>query len=182
MQSGRKTETLDLTYAVLKLWKLGPAIWVLSKSVQWKWISKAKSKGKFPVIQIPTATRATWPWKENCILWWVPELLCHRKDRKLHRVPRATPFLSSGLQKGDLRKVQGQGRAHPMQRNEETVLQMETGRVGSPEPNQSKSEGSSDLKTDHMINSRSRKRLIYSMIVLIQEQEPANKIDFSTYS
>lgn len=31
------------------------------------------------------------------------------------------------------------------------------------------------MKTEHMINIRSRKRLVYSIIVLIQEQEPTNK-------
>lgn len=46
-------------------------------------------------------------------------------------------------------------------------LQREIGRIGSPEPNQSKSEGDSDWKTDHRINSRNRKRLVHSMIVLI---------------
>lgn len=75
----------------------------------------------------------------------------------------------------DFRKVTsksvGTGKGcHPMQRNGEIVLQRETGRVGSPEPNQSESEGSSDWKKDHKINSRNRKGLVHSVIVLIQSK------------
>lgn len=50
-----------------------------------------------------------------------------------------------------------------MQRNGETVLETETGRVGSSEPSQSKSEGSSDCtqKMYQKVNGRSRKRLFH---------------------
>lgn len=66
--------------------------------------------------------------------------------------------------------------SHPMQRNGEIVLQRETGRVGSPDPKQSESEGSSDWKTDHKINSRNRKRLVHSVIVLMQNKNlPINR-------
>lgn len=80
-------------------------------------------------------------------------------------IPERRPQEGAGTGKG----------SQPVQRNGETVLQRETGRVGSPQPNQSKSEGSSDWKTDHKIDSRNRKRPFPSMTLLTEEQEPANK-------
>lgn len=76
--------------------------------------------------------------------------------------PKAVTCLQLWAPEKQPQKGAGTGKgSHPVQSNEETVLRRETGRVGSPEPNQSKSEGSSDWKTDHKVNSRNRKRLFH---------------------
>lgn len=105
----------------------------------------------------------------------VPELLCHRKHEKLHRVPRATLSLALDSRKVTSERCRDKEGLSPHAEEWRDSLQRETGRIRSPEPKQNKSEGGSDWKADRETNSRNRKRLVHSVIVLMQEQEPGNK-------